>query len=200
MLPNGRGAIAHVQYTGDEAAGEIKKLLDAVVSTTQPHKIAYADSIADRERGRLREVGSARHARFRPRGRRNAQLESLGHRARAQRLRLLPYKVPALLRILEEVRRSRVLDWRHRDGRDGTFSSSDRVAVKLMKTRCTSAASPASHPLSTCGPTTAPSRSTRRTTTTSFESKSCLSSPVQQLRSRPSTQPALCGMAEFVHV
>lgn len=33
MLAIGRGAIAHVQYTGDEAAGEIKKLLDAVVST-----------------------------------------------------------------------------------------------------------------------------------------------------------------------
>jgi hypothetical protein len=31
MLAIGRGAIAHVQYTGDEAAGEIKKLLDAVV-------------------------------------------------------------------------------------------------------------------------------------------------------------------------
>jgi hypothetical protein len=40
MLALGRGAIAHVQYTGDEAAGEIKKLLDAVVSvdrtTTSP--------------------------------------------------------------------------------------------------------------------------------------------------------------------
>jgi hypothetical protein len=33
MLATGRGSIAHVQYTGDEAANEIKKLLDAVVST-----------------------------------------------------------------------------------------------------------------------------------------------------------------------
>ncbi|KAF2831965.1 hypothetical protein CC86DRAFT_451629 [Ophiobolus disseminans] len=31
MLANGRGSIAQVQYTGDEAAGEIKKLLDALV-------------------------------------------------------------------------------------------------------------------------------------------------------------------------
>ncbi|KAF2033751.1 TPR-like protein [Setomelanomma holmii] len=31
MLPLGRGSIAHVQYTGDEAAGEIRKLLDAVI-------------------------------------------------------------------------------------------------------------------------------------------------------------------------
>ncbi|KAH4908302.1 hypothetical protein HBI80_055800 [Parastagonospora nodorum] len=32
MLAIGRGSIAHVQYTGDEAAGEIKKLLDAVIA------------------------------------------------------------------------------------------------------------------------------------------------------------------------
>ncbi|KAH8731431.1 hypothetical protein GQ44DRAFT_698733 [Phaeosphaeriaceae sp. PMI808] len=31
MLPTGRGSIAHVQYMGEEAVGEIKKLLDAVV-------------------------------------------------------------------------------------------------------------------------------------------------------------------------
>jgi pre-mRNA-processing factor 39 len=31
MLATGRGSIAHVQYTGEEAAGEIKKLLDTVV-------------------------------------------------------------------------------------------------------------------------------------------------------------------------
>ncbi|KAH7401821.1 hypothetical protein DE146DRAFT_631113 [Phaeosphaeria sp. MPI-PUGE-AT-0046c] len=31
MIAAGRGSIAHVQYTGDEAAGEIKKLLDAVI-------------------------------------------------------------------------------------------------------------------------------------------------------------------------
>lgn len=33
MLVHGRGSIAQVHYTGDEAAPEIKKLLDAVVST-----------------------------------------------------------------------------------------------------------------------------------------------------------------------
>lgn len=32
MLPTGRGAIAHVEYTGEEAAPEIRKLLGAVVS------------------------------------------------------------------------------------------------------------------------------------------------------------------------
>jgi pre-mRNA-processing factor 39 len=32
MLATGRGSIALVQYSGDEAAPEIKKLLDAVVS------------------------------------------------------------------------------------------------------------------------------------------------------------------------
>ena len=31
MFVNGRGSIAHVHYTGDEAAANIKKLLDAVV-------------------------------------------------------------------------------------------------------------------------------------------------------------------------
>lgn len=31
MIAAGRGSIAQVQYTGDESAGEIKKLLDAVV-------------------------------------------------------------------------------------------------------------------------------------------------------------------------
>lgn len=30
---NGRGTIAYVEYTGDDAAAEIKKLLSAVVST-----------------------------------------------------------------------------------------------------------------------------------------------------------------------
>lgn len=32
MIVNGRGSIAEVHYTGDEAAAEIKKLLEAVVS------------------------------------------------------------------------------------------------------------------------------------------------------------------------
>jgi pre-mRNA-processing factor 39 len=31
MLPNGRGAVAHIEYTGEEAAPEIRKLLSAVV-------------------------------------------------------------------------------------------------------------------------------------------------------------------------
>jgi pre-mRNA-processing factor 39 len=33
MMATGRGSIAQIHYTGEEAAGEIKKLLDAVVST-----------------------------------------------------------------------------------------------------------------------------------------------------------------------
>jgi hypothetical protein len=51
MLAIGRGSIAQVQYTGDEAAGEIKKLLDAVVSFAQPRRFAHADIFADRRRG-----------------------------------------------------------------------------------------------------------------------------------------------------
>lgn len=35
MLPTGRGAIAHIEYTGDEAAPEIRKLLAAAVSLIQ---------------------------------------------------------------------------------------------------------------------------------------------------------------------
>jgi pre-mRNA-processing factor 39 len=33
MLVFGRGSIANVQYTGDEAAAEIRKLLEAVVGS-----------------------------------------------------------------------------------------------------------------------------------------------------------------------
>jgi hypothetical protein len=123
MLPLGRGGIAHVQYTGDEAPGEIKKLLDAVVSTPQPQQLQSANHSTDRERGRVRQVGGARYSRVEPRGRRNAQLEPLSHRARAQRVRLLPDQVPALLRILEEIRGPRVLHWRHRDCGDGTITT-----------------------------------------------------------------------------
>jgi pre-mRNA-processing factor 39 len=36
MLATGRGSIAQMHYTGEEAAGEINKLLGAVVSTTPP--------------------------------------------------------------------------------------------------------------------------------------------------------------------
>lgn len=43
MLVVGRGSIAHVQYTGDEAAGEIKKLIDAVVSVNPPVSYTYTD-------------------------------------------------------------------------------------------------------------------------------------------------------------
>lgn len=32
MIPYGRGAVAGIEYTGDEAATEIKGLLNAVVS------------------------------------------------------------------------------------------------------------------------------------------------------------------------
>jgi pre-mRNA-processing factor 39 len=37
MLATGRGSIAQVQYTGDEAAAEIHKLLHAVVSCHPNH-------------------------------------------------------------------------------------------------------------------------------------------------------------------
>ena len=37
MLVEGRGSIGHVHYTGEEAAGEVKKLLDAVVSGHPPN-------------------------------------------------------------------------------------------------------------------------------------------------------------------
>jgi pre-mRNA-processing factor 39 len=36
MLATGRGSIAQIHYTGEEAAGEINKLLSSVVSTTPP--------------------------------------------------------------------------------------------------------------------------------------------------------------------
>ena len=42
MLATGRGSIAHIHYTGDEAAGEIKKLLDNVVSTFPGFNLASA--------------------------------------------------------------------------------------------------------------------------------------------------------------
>lgn len=35
MLVNGRGSIAQVQYTGDEAVPEIRKLLETVVSANR---------------------------------------------------------------------------------------------------------------------------------------------------------------------
>jgi hypothetical protein len=38
MLATGRGSIAQIHYTGDEAAGEINKLLGAVVGTTPPDR------------------------------------------------------------------------------------------------------------------------------------------------------------------
>ena len=41
MLVSGRGSIANVQYTGDEAAAEIRKLLEAVVGL-------FAQSYKDR--------------------------------------------------------------------------------------------------------------------------------------------------------
>lgn len=40
MFVNGRGSIAQVHYSGDEAAAEIKKLLDAVVRTFVPRLAA----------------------------------------------------------------------------------------------------------------------------------------------------------------
>jgi hypothetical protein len=36
MLATGRGSIAQIHYTGEEAAGEINKLLSAVVSIALP--------------------------------------------------------------------------------------------------------------------------------------------------------------------
>jgi hypothetical protein len=56
-----------------------------------------------------------------------------------------------------------------------------------------SAAFRASRPLLTSGQTTARSRWIRPMTTTSFESKSCLSSPLQELRSHHSQRRAPCG-------
>jgi hypothetical protein len=47
MMVTGRGSIAQVQYTGEEAAAEIKKLLDAVVSpkTILTRSHSYADTL-----------------------------------------------------------------------------------------------------------------------------------------------------------
>lgn len=45
MIAAGRGSIAHVQYTGDEAAGEIKKLIDAVVSVATTHLRTFPNRI-----------------------------------------------------------------------------------------------------------------------------------------------------------
>ena len=39
MFVNGRGSIAQVVYSGDEAAAEIKKLLDAVVRTPTSFRV-----------------------------------------------------------------------------------------------------------------------------------------------------------------
>jgi hypothetical protein len=36
MLATGRGSIAQIHYTGEEAAGEVNKLLSAVVSIIPP--------------------------------------------------------------------------------------------------------------------------------------------------------------------
>jgi hypothetical protein len=43
MLPNGRGAVAHIEYTGEEAAPEIRKLLGAVVGQAQYSLAMRAD-------------------------------------------------------------------------------------------------------------------------------------------------------------
>lgn len=43
MLPTGRGAIAHVEYSGEEAAAEIRKLLSAVVRPMRFPPSNYAD-------------------------------------------------------------------------------------------------------------------------------------------------------------
>lgn len=44
MFVNGRGSIAQVHYTGDEAAAEIKKLLDAVVRSAPSVFTAHRES------------------------------------------------------------------------------------------------------------------------------------------------------------
>jgi len=44
MLPNGRGAIAQLEYTGEEAAVEIRKLLSAVVRPTHPTQLTVTDA------------------------------------------------------------------------------------------------------------------------------------------------------------
>ena len=54
LLHTGRGGIAQIHYTGEEAAGEINKLLGAVVSTARySHFHTDADTHSDRERRRL---------------------------------------------------------------------------------------------------------------------------------------------------
>jgi len=47
MLATGRGSIAQINYTGDEAAGEIKKLLDAIVCQSSCWPDALTNATAD---------------------------------------------------------------------------------------------------------------------------------------------------------
>jgi len=53
MFVNGRGSIAQVHYDGEEAAAEINKLLEAVVSNAfiAMHGIPHVLTHSDRERG-----------------------------------------------------------------------------------------------------------------------------------------------------
>ena len=53
MLTTGRGSIAQIHYTGEEAAGEINKLLSAVVSNAPPDRDHMLTHAAGRERRRL---------------------------------------------------------------------------------------------------------------------------------------------------
>jgi hypothetical protein len=50
MLTTGRGSIAQIHYTGEEAAGEINKLLSAVVRTMPRDRETRADPRTGRER------------------------------------------------------------------------------------------------------------------------------------------------------
>lgn len=64
MLPTGRGAIAHVEYTGEEAAPEIRKLLSAVVISMLRIALGDTDNVKGRKRRRIRSMGSNGHSRF----------------------------------------------------------------------------------------------------------------------------------------
>jgi hypothetical protein len=74
------------------------------------------------------------------------------------------------------------------------------VTTGLIVDRSTSAVYLASRPRLIFGQTTVPSRWTRPMTTISFESKSCLSSLLQELRSHHSQRRAPCGLGELVLV
>ena len=120
-------------------------------------------------------MGEARTRGRNPRRRPAQKLEPAIHFCRPRRLRPVPEQVPAVFRVLEKVRRPRVLHRRYRDSRNGTYISHE-VWIKAALTchcRSTSAVCPASPAPSISGKTTATSRWILAITTISFASK-CL--------------------------